>query len=396
MAKRLEGNNLPKTFAEFFAGIGLMRMGLEKAGWEIAFANDIDPMKKKQYRAHFKDENDHFHLGDIHQIHVDDIPDITLATASFPCTDLSLAGRREGLAGSQSSAFWGFVRMLEEMKQRRPPIVLLENVEGFLTSRNGQDFKDAMLALNGLGYRADAFIIDAAHFVPQSRVRLFVVGIQTSRWHNEVEQKALRLCQSAARPAQLANFISDHPEIDWNVNELPPLPRRYCSLKDMVDATPEDSKEWWNEERVTYLLNQTFERHRSIIEILKSRDEYTYLTAFRRVRNGRSMAEIRSDGVAGCLRTPKGGSARQILLRVGKGGIKIRFISPRECARLMGAPDYVISGSVREALFGFGDAVCVPVIAWIAERYLNPLLVKINSSGSHAEPYEGQKTPHCI
>lgn len=92
------------------------------------------------------------------------------------------------------------------------------------------------------------------------------------------------------------------------------------------------------------------------------------------------MAEIRSDGIAGCLRTPKGGSARQILLKVGMGTVKIRFISPSECAKLMGADEFKISGTTTEALFGFGDAVCVPVINWIANNYLNPLLNKIDKS----------------
>jgi DNA (cytosine-5)-methyltransferase 1 len=94
-----------KTFAEFFAGIGLMRLGLEKDGWSVAFANDIDPAKHEMYRAHFRDADEHFHLGDIHQLNADAIPTVTLATASFPCNDLSLAGMREGLNGEQSSAF---------------------------------------------------------------------------------------------------------------------------------------------------------------------------------------------------------------------------------------------------------------------------------------------------
>lgn len=120
-----------RLFAEFFAGIGLMRLGLERAGWQIAFANDIDPTKEGIYQNHFNDSVNHFQLGDIHQLKGSQIPNVSLATASFPCTDLSLAGRREGLAGSQSSAFWGFVNVLEDMGERCPPIVLLENVEVF-------------------------------------------------------------------------------------------------------------------------------------------------------------------------------------------------------------------------------------------------------------------------
>ncbi|MFZ4476850.1 MAG: DNA cytosine methyltransferase, partial [Saprospiraceae bacterium] len=304
-----------KTFAEFFAGIGLMRLGLEKAGWKIAFANDIDPTKESIYRKHFQDSENHFHLGDIHDLKGSQVPNVSLATASFPCTDLSLAGRRQGLSGSQSSAFWGFVNVLEDMADRRPPIVLLENVEGFLTSRNGQDFKEALLALNELGYSVDAFIIDAVRFVPQSRVRLFVVGHQNVRKPEIVNEKQLSFYQSDLRHSKLADFILRHPEINWTIRNLPNLPTSSSRLMDIIEEIPETSNDWWNEERVKYLLNQTFDRHRVLIETAKAGIGYTYFTAFRRVREGRSMAEIRSDGIAGCLRTPKGGSARQILLR---------------------------------------------------------------------------------
>lgn len=94
---------MPKTCAEFFAGIGLMRMGLEKAGWQVSFANDICEHKKAMYETHFG-YSPHFHLGDIHKIDAVKLPDVSLATASFPCTDLSNAGGRAGLAGKQSSA----------------------------------------------------------------------------------------------------------------------------------------------------------------------------------------------------------------------------------------------------------------------------------------------------
>ncbi len=372
-------SSFSNTFAEFFAGIGLMRLGLEQAGWKIMFANDIDPVKQKIYLNHFKDKQNHFQLGDIHELLSQEIPTVTLATASFPCTDLSLAGRREGLTGKNSSAYWGFVKVLKEMENRKPRIVLLENVEGFLTSNGGKDFKEALLALNELGYAVDAFIVDASKFVPQSRVRLFVVGKRIATSNNVVNSPQLSFYQSEVRPQKLADFILSNPDINWSIRQLGGLPKRSNTLIDIVDDTANDSAEWWNEDRVLYLLEQTYERHRNIIESAKSRDEYSYFTAFRRVRNGKSMAEIRSDGIAGCLRTPKGGSARQILLKVGFGEIKIRLLSPRECARLMGADDYLIASSTNEALFGFGDAVCVPVVKWIAEHYLNPLVNELNS-----------------
>lgn len=382
-------SSFPNTFAEFFAGIGLMRLGLEQAGWKIMFANDIDPVKQKIYLNHFKDKQNHFQLGDIHELLSQEIPTVTLATASFPCTDLSLAGRREGLTGKNSSAYWGFIKVLKEMENRKPRIVLLENVEGFLTSSGGKDFREALLALNELGYAVDAFIVDASKFVPQSRVRLFVVGKRIATLNNVVNSPQLSFYQSEVRPQKLADFILSNPDINWSIRQLGGLPKRSNTLIDIVDDTANDSAEWWNEERVLYLLEQTYERHRNIIESAKSRDEYSYFTAFRRVRNGKSMAEIRSDGVAGCLRTPKGGSARQILLKVGFGEIKVRLLSPRECARLMGADDYLIASSTNEALFGFGDAVCVPVVKWIAENYLTPLVNELNNKLQLAESHHG-------
>lgn len=388
MINAKENGKLKKRFAEFFAGIGLMRMGLEAAGWEILYANDISPTKQKQYEAHFVDDPSHFHLGDIHEIDPDQIPTISLATASFPCTDLSLAGRREGLGGKESSAFWGFIKVLDGMRERKPPMVLLENVVGFLSSHKGQDFKAALIALNELGYVVDAFIIDANHFVPQSRSRLFIVGSKKEAAFSGFQDKQLNFYESHIRPKKLADFIYNYSnEINWSIRPLPQLPIKKTNLFDLVNDTLEDSENWWTTERVEYLISQTAERHKLVIDQRIDRDEFTYLTAFRRVRKGKSMAEIRSDGVAGCLRTPKGGSARQILLRVGKGEVKIRFLSPRECARLMGADDFIITGSTTEALFGFGDAVCVPVVTWIANNYLNPLLAELEISSQPIQKY---------
>jgi len=374
-----------KTVAEFFAGIGLMRAGLDRAGWTTIIANDIDPVKRRLYTNHFINSADHFILEDIYNLTGKDIPNVDLATASFPCTDLSLAGRRAGLQGEHSSAFWGFVDVLQNMGDRKPPLILLENVAGFLTSNKGQDFYDAMIALNEQGYAVDAFIVDASHFVPQSRVRMFIVGKQTNEPNLRFKDY---LPATELRPEKLVQFIYNHPEIHWDINtHLPRLPEVNNNLASIIEDAAKSYKLWFSRERVEYLLNQTFERHHAKILALKAKNTYSYLTAFRRVRNGKSMAEIRFDGIAGCLRTPKGGSARQILLQVGKGEINVRLLTPRECARLMGADDFKLSGTANEALFGFGDAVCVPVVTWIADHYLNPEIEKLKQE-KKAELYE--------
>lgn len=363
-----------KTFAEFFAGIGLMRMGLERQGWSIKFANDIDPQKYEMYKGQFVDAENHSVLGDIHEIPIERVPRVTLATASFPCNDLSLAGSRNGLYGKQSSAFWGFIRILEGMGKWRPPIILLENVLGFLTSRNGKDFKEALIALNRLGYSVDPFILDAARFVPQSRQRLFVVGVLEEHSAAWEVRETLRFYESDVRPKALADYIFTHPEIRWRIRDLPPQPKNEIRLETIIEDIPEDSLEWWSPERTEYLLNQMSHRHREMAEQMIAGGEWSYGTVFRRVRNGKSMAELRTDGLAGCLRTPRGGSGRQILFKAGKGRCFARLLTPRECARLMGADEYNISVPMNQALFGFGDAVCVPVIEWIAKYYLNPLV----------------------
>lgn len=372
-----------RTVAEFFAGIGLMRMGLELAGWNVVWANDIDEDKMKMYRGHYAADDAHFHLGDVHVISPDDIPTVALATASFPCNDLSLAGARRGLAGQQSGAFWGFVDAIKGMGNRRPPLVMLENVAGFLTSHDGNDFLDACLALNELGYAVDAFMIDAALFVPQSRLRLFLIGKREKRNPLQVAETPT-FYESQCRPLALADFILWHPEIRWSLGSLPTIPKRETELGGILEGLPANSAYWWSRQRAEYLLNQMSEKHRAIADKMIDGKKTAYGTVFRRVRHGRSMAELRTDGIAGCLRTPRGGSGRQILFAAGKGRYAVRLLTPRECARLMGADDFRITVPLNQALFGFGDAVCVPVVRWIAENYLTPAW-KVQHAKDHTE-----------
>ncbi len=268
--------------------------------------------------------------------------------------------------------------------------MLLENVTGFLTSHDGQDFEDALVALNQLGYTVDAFVIDAAHFVPQSRPRLFVIGTKSR------ETYALRqtpgFYESDVRPPALASFILLHPDIAWRIRELPPLPKSAKRLDDIIEELPLNNQMWWSRERCEYMLNQMSPKHRAQADAMIRGEKVTYGTVFRRVRNGRSMAELRTDGIAGCLRTPRGGSGRQILFAAGRGRFSVRLLTPRECARLMGADDFVIKCSLNQALFGFGDAVCVPVIDWIGRNYLNRVWEEDFAAPPPADPENGSTT----
>jgi DNA (cytosine-5)-methyltransferase 1 len=388
-----------RTVAEFFAGIGLMRLGLEASddGWTVVFSNDIDARKEQIYSAHFGDTPSTFLLDDIHRLDTAKVPSVTLATASFPCTDLSLAGGRRGIHGEQSSAFWGFTRLLQEMGSRRPPLVLLENVTGFLTSNKGQDFLAAMQELNGLGYAVDAFILDAVRFVPQSRQRLFIVGVDEALYLGRGHSSSLPVpLISDVRPKSLAHYIVQHQgDIRWHIRPLPALPHSTSNFASILEDLPDTHDVWWSAARADKLLNQMSPKHRAVAEGMIAANEWSYGTVFRRMRKStdtgesKSMAELRTDGVAGCLRTPKGGSAKQILFKAGFGRYLVRLIQPIEAARLMGAGDYTLPNNSDQALFAFGDAVVVPVVAWIKENYLNPLVDEFLVKSPKAIDVEG-------
>lgn len=356
--------------AEFFAGIGLVRLGLERQGFEVVFANDIDPQKLEMYRANFGDAD--FALGDIHKIDPRAVPDADLYTASFPCNDLSIAGAMAGLNGRESGAFWGLIRILKAKRTERklPRMVLLENVPGFLMSHGGRDLEAALLALNEIGYAVDVVVIDAVRFVPQSRARLFVIAQRGMRG-----SYPFGLSPSAVRTPALTEFILAHRDIRWAIRSLPTPPDHGPRLADIIEDLRADDPAWWSEDRVEYFMNQLSARHARAAAEMIAGGSVSYATAFRRVRNERSMAELRTDGIAGCLRTPRGGSGRQILFKAGRGKRQVRLLSARECARLQGVHDaYKITVPLNQALFGFGDAVCVPVVEWIAANYLRPVL----------------------
>lgn len=359
------------SVAEFFAGIGLVRMGLEQAGFQVAFANDIEAKKRDLYETHFGDTDDHFSLADICDVSADAFPDVELATASFPCTDLSLAGKRAGLAGEHSGMFYEFARILEEKGDRKPRVVLLENVPSFATSHGGEDLRIAIQTLNDLGYWCDLMVVNAKHFVPQSRPRLFIVA--------SLERLAERArgdwTPSEIRPAWVERFVTKHPELKLQALRLELPPASTQTLADVVERLPPNDPRWWDEARTKAFIDSLFPLHLQKLEAMKSGRRLSFGTAFRRRRAGKSTWEIRVDGVAGCLRTIRGGSSKQALVEAGGGNVRVRWMTGREYGRLQGAGDFNLNGSSEvDAMFAFGDAVCVPVIGWIAEQYLRPLV----------------------
>ena len=358
---------MTKNFAEFFAGAGIVRMGLEQAGWNCVFANDHDTKKERIYCDNFGP--DEFVLGDINRITAKDIPDITLATASFPCTDLSLAGGRKGLAGKESGAFYPFANLLKKMGRCRPSMILLENVPGLLTSNGGKDIQALVKTLNDIGYALDLFIGDARWFTPQSRPRLFIIGVKgrgvlASRSFYDARDPRLK------SPA-LDRLIEKSSKASYRFLPIPPPPTNVVGgIKEIIETNGAVS--WWPGERVEKLLGQMSEKHLTQTLAGKDGKRNTYATVFKRVRNGATRAEARFDQIAGCLRPPRGGASKQILLKAGKGKVMARYLTAREYCRLQGAPDdFRLPKNENAGLFALGDAVCAPLITWIADNVLN-------------------------
>ncbi len=336
------------TFWEFFAGGGMARLGLGPA-WRPLLASDFDPAKAASYRANFGDGE--LDEADIWDLAAADVPgQADLAWASSPCQDFSLAGARAGLSGARSSALMGFWRLMAALagEGRAPRLIVIENVAGLTSSRGGADLAAIAELAGELGYATTSAVIDAAAFVPQSRRRLLIV---------------------AHRGGPLG---------------IPaPPPHRDAVLSDVLE--PDDAVRWHGEAQTRALVDLMDGRNRAKVRAALTSSGRRVGAVFRRVRPSGQRAEVRFDGLAGCLRTPVGGSSRQMLLVVEGGAVRSRLLSPREAARLMGLPEnYILPEAANAALHLAGDGVVVPMVRWLAATVLEPALTA--APGVRARP----------
>ena len=360
------------TAVEYFAGIGLARMGLERAGWRVVYSNDWNPHREQIYAGFFSHG---YPVADVFDIAPTQVPAAMLATCSFPCVDLSLAGKMKGINGAQSGAFWGFARVLKSQRENAPRLVLLENVCGWLSSNDGRDFRAVIEALNGLGYACDVFTLNARHFVPQSRPRVFVVGARGD--FPAADAACFRRRGASLAPPRLISAVANNPDLRWRLADIPPPPpalTRGLSAT-IIERLTDDDPRWWPRQKVQRHLDMMSPRHRAMVDGFMAGGKPVCRAFFRRRRAEGQRAEVRADDIAGCLRTAVGGSGKQFLVFAGGGEVKMRAMTAREYARLQGVPDSlpICAASERRALDAFGDAVCVPAIEWIARYVLTPL-----------------------
>ena len=378
------------TVYEFFAGGGMARTGLGES-WTCLFANDIDHRKTEAYRNNFGSAA--LSQGDIAALSVDDLPgEADLAWASFPCQDLSLAGGGAGLAGARSGTVFAFWRLVAEMAQqgRAPQVIALENVCGALTSSGGRDFEALCAAFVDTGYRFGALVIDAALFVAQSRPRLFLIGVR-----DDVPVPA-----SLTSPTPLEPFHS--PALLRAVRRLPeplrakalwwrlPLPDDPPHpFSRALEEAPPDAR-WRTPQETQQLLDLMAPGHLAKVESARASGARRVGAVYRRTRtqpdgSRRQRAEVRFDEVAGCLRTPGGGSSRQMILVVEGESVRSRLISARETARLMGLPEtYRLPQGYTDAYHVTGDGVVVPVVAHLARQLLEPLVAAVSAGAQGA------------
>jgi DNA (cytosine-5)-methyltransferase 1 len=362
-------------FYEFFAGGGMARIGLGP-DWRCLFANDIDEKKATAYRANFDDAPE-LRVCDVAALTTAALPGVAaLAWASFPCQDLSLAGNQGGLGAERSGAFWPFWRLMQGLaaEGRSPRLIVLENVYGTLTAHNGRDFLAIADALAQAGYNFGAMVIDAVHFLPQSRPRLFIVGARDGM---EIPPGASSEAPEPLwHPPAIRERVSElAPEVRrrWVWWRLPAPPPRQTAFADLIDDEPQ-GVQWHTPAETRRLLSLMSEVNRAKVSMAQAAGRRMVGGVYKRTRNGMQRAEVRFDDVAGCLRTPVGGSSRQTILMVEGERIRSRLLSPREAARLMGLPEsYALPERYNDAYYIPGDGLAVPVVRHLAENILEPM-----------------------
>jgi DNA (cytosine-5)-methyltransferase 1 len=368
-------------FYEFFAGGGMARAGLG-SGWRCLLANDFDHKKSRVYRENWHGGAE-MKTADVGTLAPKEIPGFAdLAWASFPCQDLSLAGGGAGLKGDRSGTFWPFWTLMKGLmhENRAPRLIVLENVCGTLTSHEGKDFATICGGFQQAGYAVGAVVVDASLFVPQSRPRLFVIGVHPDMtipeeikgegpsvpWHSKTLKIAYEKLPAKTKQA-------------WIWWKLPMPPKRKVKLEDIIEENP-TSTPWFSAEATQNLLAMMSDLNRAKVTQARREGRRIVGGVYKRTRpdsTGRKVqrAEIRFDDVSGCLRTPAGGSSRQVILMVDGRSVKARLISSRETARLMGLPDtYTLPENYNEAYHLTGDGVVVPVVRHLARHIFEPIL----------------------
>jgi DNA (cytosine-5)-methyltransferase 1 len=333
-------------FIDLFAGIGGLRKAFEQVGGRCVYTSEWDSYAQKTYAENFRDR--HPIAGDITQVDAADIPDHDVLLAGFPCQPFSIAGvskknalgKKHGFAcETQGTLFFDVARII---KAKRPRAFLLENVKNLVSHDKGRTFDVIRRTLTeDLGYHIHYRVIDGAHFVPQHRERILIVGFR--------------------EPAA------------FDFDALPLPPKGTHTLKDILHRT--DGCEpvlQWDEGR--------FFDHKK----KKVQDKYTLTdNLWLYLQNYAEKHRLKGNGFGFGLVKPTD-VTRTLSARYYKDGSEIlvyqgtrknpRRLTPRECARLMGYPDtFRIPVSDTRAYQLFSQAAVVPMVEYAAKLMVSQL-----------------------
>lgn len=339
-------------FIDLFAGIGGIRLAFEDIGGECVFTSEWDSYAQRTYVANFGGH--HPINGDITRIPAVDIPDHDVLLGGFPCQPFSIAGvskknalgRAHGFADeTQGTLFFDVARIIDA---KRPKAFLLENVKNLQSHDKGRTFDVILRTLcDKLGYQVFYKVIDGAHFVPQHRERIIMVGFR------------------------------DPVDFKWDMVELPAKGTRTLGEilhKNAAEPVLEaDGGNYYDHATHKVLDKYTLTDH--LWQYLQN-----YKTKHAAAGNGFGFGLVTKDSVTRTLSARYYKDGSEILFRQGPKK-NPRRLTPRECARLMGFPDtFKIPVSDTRAYKQFGNSVVVPVMKAIA-RAMRPLIIEAVQHG---------------
>nr|WP_241019095.1 DNA (cytosine-5-)-methyltransferase [Paraburkholderia sp. Tr-20389] len=357
-------------FIDLFAGIGGIRMGFEAHGGQCVFTSEWNDFSQKTYRENFGENSgdaapQHTLIGDIVTFPAEAVPEHDILLGGFPCQPFSIAGvskknalgRPHGFeCATQGTLFFDVARIIAT---RRPAAFLLENVKNLLSHDKGRTFDVILQTLRDeLGYEVHYRVIDGAHFTPQHRERIIIVGF---RGKTSFTWDDLRLPEEGPRLASILHRTDGtEPALPWDGDRFFDHAARHVQPK--YTLTP---KLW------TYLQNYA-DKHRA------AGNGFGYGMAYPQSVTRTLSARYHKDG-------------SEILVYQGEK-LRPRRLTPRECARLMGFPDtYRIPVSDTQAYRQFGNSVVVPVMREVA-RIMLPHVLALTRAGRDAKTAKTAKT----
>lgn len=359
------------TFGSLFTGVGGFDLGFERAGWRCAWQVEIDPQCQGVLRRHFG-RLDLKHGSDVRHVTPSDFVRPELVCGGPPCQDLSVAGRRAGLAGERSGLFYEFMRVVADFA---PRWVLVENVPGLLSSNEGRDMGAVLGTLEELGYGTAYRVLDAQWLgVPQRRERVFIVGCSGTDWRRAAkvlfEPESLPWDPPPSREAEadIANTLTSSAGRRGSGIEDSMIVVRAISTREgyrMGDA--QDTLIPFDTTNLTSKHNRSNPKAGDPLHTLAS-GAHPPAVAYQ--CHGSNV------GPMGCLRAGNGNATGGVPFAGGEWGV--RRLMPVEMERCQGFPDdwtrfddqgNEISDTARTRMLG--NAVAVPVGEWLARRILS-------------------------